>query len=196
MIGTDWTISGVADFNGDGKADLLWSNANGDRYLWNSNASGGFAAVDLGVIGTDWQVAAVGQYDGAAGAGVLWRNANGDAYLWDPTAPAALTPTTSAWSRRVGRRSPELLHHHLRPLLHPLVEVDDVGVEHADAAGRNRLADALGLVGAVDAEQRVLVVLEQIERAGAERIAGPPSTWSGRSRWRSSISGGGVQPGQ
>ena len=53
-----------------------------------------------------------------------------------------------------------LLHHDLRPLRHAPVEVDHVGVEHADAARRHRFADAFGLVGAVDAEQRVLVVLE------------------------------------
>ena len=32
------------------------------------------------------------------------------------------------------------------------VEIDDIVVGHADAAGRNRLTDGVGLVGAVDAE--------------------------------------------
>src|SRR5207245_9198721 len=40
-----------------------------------------------------------------------------------------------------------------------------------DAARRDAVADGPGLVGAVDAEQGILVALPQIERAGAERIA-------------------------
>jgi len=37
-----------------------------------------------------------------------------------------------------------------------IIEVDDVLVEQTDAAARNGLADALGLGGAVQAEERVV----------------------------------------
>ena len=46
-------------------------------------------------------------------------------------------------------------------------EVDDMAVEHAEAARRGRDADRAGVVGAVDAIERVA----EIERLGAERIA-------------------------
>ena len=46
------------------------------------------------------------------------------------------------------------------------VEVDDVVVGHADAAGRHRLADRVGLVRAVDAIERA----GEVHRARAERI--------------------------
>ena len=53
--------------------------------------------------------------------------------------------------------------------LHAAVEILDVLVEHADAAGRNIMADGRGLVGAVDAVERVA----EIHGARAERIARP-----------------------
>ncbi len=52
----------------------------------------------------------------------------------------------------------------------PAVEVDHVHVAHADAAGGHVAADLGGLVGPVNADERVFVALEEIERAGAERI--------------------------
>jgi hypothetical protein len=64
-------------------------------------------------------------------------------------------------------------HDNPRADLDPLIEIDGIGVHHPDAAGGHRLADRVRLVGAVDAKQRVLVALEQIKRAGAERIFEP-----------------------
>src|SRR6478735_8484186 len=51
--------------------------------------------------------------------------------------------------------APECLQHHdLRADLYAIVEVDDIGVAHADAAGRHVLTDRPGLVRAVDTVQR------------------------------------------
>src|SRR5690606_3083799 len=44
---------------------------------------------------------------------------------------------------------------HLRPDPRAVVEVDNVGIDQADAARRDVEADAPGFVGAVDAEKRV-----------------------------------------
>ena len=51
-----------------------------------------------------------------------------------------------------------------------LVEVGHILVQHAHAAGGDLLADAPGLIGAVDAEERVAAVLVEVEGAGAERV--------------------------
>ena len=57
-------------------------------------------------------------------------------------------------------------HHHRGADRDAVIEVGDVVIGHAEAAGRHRLADRLRLVGAVDAVQR----RAQIHRAGAERV--------------------------
>ena len=62
------------------------------------------------------------------------------------------------------------LHDHLRVQRHAIVKVDRVDVAHADAARGHRAADLLGLVGAVDAVERVLVAVIEVERARAERV--------------------------
>ena len=38
-VGRDWTIQGVGDFNGDGKADILWRNTSGLVHLWGMNGA-------------------------------------------------------------------------------------------------------------------------------------------------------------
>src|ERR1700674_5260855 len=61
-------------------------------------------------------------------------------------------------------------HHHRAAELDPAIEVDHVLVGQPDAAGGYGLPDIFGLVGAVDAEQRVLAVGEQVHAARAHRI--------------------------
>jgi hypothetical protein len=53
-----------------------------------------------------------------------------------------------------------LQHDDLGANANPLVEIDNIGVHHPDAARGYGLADRVWLVGAVDPKQRVLVALE------------------------------------
>ncbi len=81
----DWTIAGVGDFDGDGKADILWRNtASGDNAIWLMDgialASG--AAIN-NVPGTDWAIVGVSDYNGDYMSDILWRNsALGTNYIW------------------------------------------------------------------------------------------------------------------
>src|SRR5512135_694866 len=65
-----------------------------------------------------------------------------------------------------------LHYRHMGADRHAVVEIDDVLIEQADAAARDGLADSLRLGGAVQTEQRVMVVAVKIERARPKRIVG------------------------
>ena len=87
-----------ADFNGDGKADLLWRHAlSGEMYVWLMNgaaiaASGSpFTVPDL-----NWKIVGVGDFDGDGKADLFWRrDGSGDTYVWFMNGLAIASSTPS-----------------------------------------------------------------------------------------------------
>ena len=93
-ISSDWVIQKVADFNGDGKADILWRNMNpaaadaGYLYVWLMN---GPTVIGSGYTNSQanfgWQVQKVGDLDGDGKADIVWRKVGpgpdtGAMFLW------------------------------------------------------------------------------------------------------------------
>jgi len=81
-----WRIAGVADLDGDGKADILWRNSStGQNYLYPMNgktilSTEGFLRT---VADQSWQIAAVGDLDRDLKADIVWRNArSGENYVY------------------------------------------------------------------------------------------------------------------
>jgi phospholipase/lecithinase/hemolysin len=81
-IPNSWQIFGQRDFNGDGKADLLWRNTNGDMSIWLMNGTQVSSAVDLGFVPTSWVIVGTGDFNGDGNGDILWRNGNGDTSIW------------------------------------------------------------------------------------------------------------------
>ena len=81
-----WVILGVGDFDGDGKADLLWQNTStGAINVWFLDGttfkptSGTVTSLDLAV----WQFAGIGDLNGDGRSDVVWRNkVTGDVHVW------------------------------------------------------------------------------------------------------------------
>jgi hypothetical protein len=82
---THYQIQQVADFDGNGKADILWWNSvQGDVWIWPMN---GAVVVSQSYVGTvpdtNYRIVGAGDYDGDRKADILWRNVSvGDVWIW------------------------------------------------------------------------------------------------------------------
>ena len=85
-----WQVAGIGDFNGDGKADIAWRNADpssadfGRNTVWLMN---GFARQSWGEIDrisdANWRIAGIGDYDGDGRSDIVWRNeTTGQNSIW------------------------------------------------------------------------------------------------------------------
>src|SRR2546423_1885380 len=85
QVAKEWDIAAVADFNGDGKPDLVWQNtSSGQRSIWFMNGSawsGSYAL--LQTVPPAWRIAAAADFDGDNKPDLVWQNiSTGERSIW------------------------------------------------------------------------------------------------------------------
>ena len=78
------TPRATADFNQDGKVDLVWQNAaTGERRVWLMNGASLESAVSLGQVPQEWQVMGTADFNGDGKTDILWQNSvSGERGIW------------------------------------------------------------------------------------------------------------------
>ena len=90
----DWKVAGTADFNGDGKDDLLLRRDDGWLTDWLGNASGSFTNNGSNVslfFSTNWSVVGTGDFNGDGRDDLLLRDNTGWLTDWLGTANGGFT---------------------------------------------------------------------------------------------------------
>ena len=75
-----WQIRGVGDFDGNGRSDMLWRNADGSNAIWHDadwRSTQWLTSRDTG-----WQIQGVGEFDGDGRSDILWRHTSGATEIW------------------------------------------------------------------------------------------------------------------
>jgi len=70
------------DFNGDGKADIIWGDTAGNVVMWLMDGATVTSSPSLGNVSSVWSVAGVGDFNGDTNADILWRDTAGNVAMW------------------------------------------------------------------------------------------------------------------
>jgi hypothetical protein len=79
-----WTVSAIADLNGDGLDDIVWRNSQTtSTAVWGiGNGGQVIANIDLSGPIAPWSVRSAGDLDGDGNADIIWRHSDGWVAFW------------------------------------------------------------------------------------------------------------------
>jgi hypothetical protein len=96
---TSWHVKGAGDFDGDGRADILWRHDDGQVAIW--YMAGGEFLRDAVLAAPDpaqWGITSVADFDANGRADILWRNPlTGQLALWPD---GGMNVTSPSWQNQ------------------------------------------------------------------------------------------------
>jgi len=79
------TFVGTGDFDGDGKSDILWRQADGNVRIWFMNGRTivrKVSATGTPPLGPEWRIQGVADLNRAGRSDILWRKQDGSLQIW------------------------------------------------------------------------------------------------------------------
>jgi hypothetical protein len=94
-VAANWSVVGVGDFNGDGKADILWQNTtNGNLAIYLMNGTTVTSSATFANLGA-YTVVGTGDFNGDGKSDILLRDGSGDIAIWEMNGTTILNPSAA-----------------------------------------------------------------------------------------------------
>ncbi|HWA27398.1 MAG TPA: VCBS repeat-containing protein [Lacunisphaera sp.] len=93
-----------ADFNNDGKSDIIWRNTNGGNVVfWLMNGTTPQTVAEVTPVSTDWEISGTGDFNNDGKSDIVWRHkTGGNVVFWlmngnTPQTVTEITPVSTDW---------------------------------------------------------------------------------------------------